>query len=665
MTTALRSLGVAALAAMLLAGCGGESVTPPPNPPANPPQGPDNRSVDVKLTLSHESAARGDEVTVTIVVTPWNVPLLSVDLRATGALELQERISLSGTNPVTVTRRVRIPDTGPAGEVTFTAAAEATPARGTATARLVVHERTPPQIVLLEVSPGDLIPGDSIRVAYTITSPRGIREVSATVSDGSTQSTAKTVYQGEKSVTGELRMRTPATVFFGGTVSVLAHDTVGQSAGKLVHLSYHAPPNVGGTVALPNPDPVANPTLLVGDTVQIKVLASASTPLRWIGYSVGDPVIRSDSAAVSGNSAEHVFRVVADGRWQTEGKATLPVVLFARDQRGARRESRRDARVVLGVRRPTRTAELPGAVADAMIDVRRNRAYLSIPSANQVAVLDLASMTFAAPIAVPSPAGIDLTPGGDSLVVGLRNAGALAVVNLATRARTDVRLETTPSTLEVGPGILRVASNGKVLVLITFAGSGVGGELLEYDLRTGRQQARAEAGSGGKLSSDARIARSGNGARVLVRDGAAGGGMGAAIYDAATDAFTATRIPPSTDLGAADSPASISADREGRSFLMGVALYPSDLSSARLLPGTGYYSWGYGSPPTVLAPAGTEVFVGAEPGFWRMRAGDGAVLERVWVNAWPSPGSLVRLVPHPDGRILAVGEHHAFLVDLR
>lgn len=658
MRAALRVLGAIPLVAMLLWGCGSEPVTPPPQPPPTPAV----PSVEVTLTLSRQSASHGEEVTVTAVATPKNMGLSSVVIQAAGVLELYEVFPAAGTAPVTVTRTIRIPETTRAGEVTFTARSEPGSSQGNATAKFTVNERIPPEIVSLEVSPdADLLPGDSIRVAYTLASLRGIREVSATVSDGSTHSSTRARYSGEKRVTGEFRMRTPATAFFAGTLHLQVQDTVGQAASSLVHLKYHTPPHVHGTVALPDFDPLVGTTLLVGDMVQIKVSAGGSTPLRWIGYSVGDPVIRSDSVAVSGNSAEQVFRVVADGRWQTEGKATLPITFFALDQRGARRDSRREMRVVPGVRRPTRTARLPGAVADAVIDVRRNRAYLSVPSAGQIAVLDLATMTFAAPITVPAPAGIDLTPGGDSLVVALRNGDALAIVNLATRARTDVRLEVTQSTLRADPGILRVASNGKAFVLITARADADDG-LLEYDLRTGRQRKWEELGSGGTQSPFALITRSGNGARVLVRNVMVGGGPGMAIYDAATDAFTAIRVPPPGEPGHSPSAVSISADREGRSFLMGVTLFPSDLSSARLLPGTGYSSSGHQPPPTVLAPGGAEVFVGAEPGFWRMRAGDGAVLERVWVHA----PRLARLVPHPDGgTILAFSDTNAFLVDLR
>jgi hypothetical protein len=582
--------------------------------------------------------------------------LASVTIQAVGVLAFHETVTAPGTAPVTVTRTIRISDTTRAGEVTFTARSEPGSAQGDATAKFTVHERTPPKIVSLEISPNaDLLGGDSIRVAYTATSPRGIREVSATVfGESLIESPTKAQYSGEKSVTGEFRLRLPAPVFRTATLRLGVRDTVGQGDNRDVELKLHAPPYVRGNVALPNFAPSGSPMLLVGDMAQIIVSAGGSTPLRRIGYSVGDPVVRSDSVEVSGNSAEQVFRVVADGRWQTEGKATLPITFFVLDQRGARMTSRQDLRVVPGIRRPTRTAQLPGAVADAVIDVRRNRAYLSVPSASQVAVLDLATMTFAAPIPVPTPAGIDLTPGGDSLVVALRNGDALAIVNLATRARTDVRLESSH------PGILRVASNGKVFVLT--AGNDVDEMLLEYDLRTGRQRRWEEVGSGGRLSPYALITRSGNGARVLVRNVSSGGGPGMAIYDAATDAFTVTRVPPPGDPGQSPSAVSISADREGRSFLVGVTLFPSDLSSARLLAGTGYSGSGHEPPPTVLAPSGAEVFVGAEPGFWRMRAGDAAVLERVWVYA----PRLTRLVPHPDGgTILAFSEANAFLVDLR
>ena len=99
-------------------------------------------------------------------------------------------------------------------------------------------------------------------------------------------------------------------------------------------------------------------------------------------------------------------------------------------------------------------------------DAKRDVLYLSQPDSQRVAVLSLGTYTYGTPLAMPSvPAGLDLTPGGDTLLVALRRAAALGVVDLtlATPSVDTARLAFDTS-LGRGPDALRVLANGKAIV---------------------------------------------------------------------------------------------------------------------------------------------------------------------------------------------------------
>src|SRR6266436_9798608 len=76
---------------------------------------------------------------------------------------------------------------------------------------------------------------------------------------------------------------------------------------------------------------------------------------------------------------------------------------------------------------------LAAPVYDIAFDSKRSALYLSQPQSQQVAVLSTTTMTLQTPIALfGSPSGLDLSVGGDSLVVALKSTQLLAIVNLLT-----------------------------------------------------------------------------------------------------------------------------------------------------------------------------------------------------------------------------------------
>src|SRR5437879_2991450 len=130
-------------------------------------------------------------------------------------------------------------------------------------------------------------------------------------------------------------------------------------------------------------------------------------------------------------------------------------------------------------------------------------------------------MTYAPAIAAPGPAaGLDLTPGGDSLVVTLPTLRQLGIVDLTTPSPTwhlvGLALDTT---LYRRPYGVRVAVNSHALIALTtpqYTPGGQIGQVLEYNLQTGAQRLRREAGSIDLLSTAQPMTVSGDRSRILL-----------------------------------------------------------------------------------------------------------------------------------------------------
>jgi YVTN family beta-propeller protein len=132
-------------------------------------------------------------------------------------------------------------------------------------------------------------------------------------------------------------------------------------------------------------------------------------------------------------------------------------------------------------RTSTRTRRLDGFVATGLAPTGIVMApdgatiYIANQLANTVSVLDVASNSVAADIAVGSPLSLAVAPDGRQLFVGTGTGGAVVVVDLATR--TIVR------TVAVGEGVngFAVGSDGRYLYASSFLSSLVA----EIELETG------------------------------------------------------------------------------------------------------------------------------------------------------------------------------------
>src|SRR5207245_11666366 len=67
-----------------------------------------------------------------------------------------------------------------------------------------------------------------------------------------------------------------------------------------------------------------------------------------------------------------------------------------------------------------------------------------------------------------------------------------------------------------GPANVRVIGNRRAMVTIAIAGSGFGGQVIEYDLVSGTQRARSDAGVGGPVTEVVPLARAGDRSGLLL-----------------------------------------------------------------------------------------------------------------------------------------------------
>src|SRR2546430_1432487 len=207
------------------------------------------------------------------------------------------------------------------------------------------------------------------------------------------------------------------------------------------------------------------------------------------------------------------------------------------------------------------------------------------------------------------------------------------------------------------PGNLAETSLGSTaMVTISFSGSGFGGQLIEYDLVSGTQRARSDAGVGGPVTGVVPLARAGDRSNLLLivddnccpEDGN--------VYFTGTDTVavkraTVSRYGPK-----------ISANQTGSLFLIGESLFDSNLHLLRTFSST-YYLGG----SNTIAPDGLSVYLGKDFGYVKMRASDGVLVEDVRVGL-----SFERLVALPGGQWLAgiagdpvTGAPRLVLIDLR
>jgi hypothetical protein len=423
-------------------------------------------------------------------------------------------------------------------------------------------------------------------------------------------------------------------------------------------LAYPAPV-VSGAIAYPAGDTLA----VSGDPLGIEVTAESRRTLAWVGYEVGAPVALRDSVAVTGKTATHRFEIAVS----SQGSATARA--FARDAAGLQRRPEIGTVMVRGdlIRRPTRSLVLAAPVRDMAVDPAGRRVYLSQPMPKQVASIELTTGVYGPTIAAPFvPAGLDLTPGGDSVVLASDSDVRIGIVDL-TAATPSVVIRPLAEPQDIGDGAtwagdhLRVLANGRVMMSLVRAGhtSCCDGWLTQYDLATGSSVLRADAGRPGGISDPEPLARTGDGSRLLLLQACCTPRF-VQIFETTTDTFD-----PLVTIELSRSPSSVSADRSGNRFLIANSVFDGALQPVATLASNEYAQGG----ATILSPDGSVAYLAIYDGYLKIRIADGVVLERVRLPRWAMAFAIT-----PDGNTLIATsgtplvfgpDERALLVDLR
>jgi hypothetical protein len=589
--------------------------------------------ITVSVSVQPPLALPGDTIQVTATAVPTGgVTVQQIRITLNGLITAMDQVPVSGSGSQSVTRAYLLPFQPAAGTVTVVATAEGGGTSGSAQAIVSVADAVKPVVSGVSAYPTALQPGDMITVGFTASDNVGLAYTVVRVSGAVTG--IDSLDEGlTRSITRSARFQLPGTAHVGDVVRIeviaadegLLRDSVADAPLTVTDVT---PPVVSGSIA----GPESTLTFVAGDTLRLTVNGSDNVQLGWIGYRISGFGLSSvdDSIAVSTPVAAHDWALIVQSAWV----GNVSVLGFARDSVGHLAEHPLNvARVLPGMRRPTRTAPLSSPVSDVVYSQPRDALYLSQPSLDRVAVLTLGSFTFGTPIALFSqPRGLDLSVGGDTLVVALRNSHYLALVNLTSGQVDTVRLAVDNS-YNLGPDHVRVMGNNKALVTLTFDGSGYGGQVWEFDLGAGTQRRRTDVGIGGQVTEAVPLARAGDRSRLffLIDD--------SCCPEEGDEYFTATDtigIKRGTANGYF-SPVSTTAS--GSLFLIGASLFDDSLR----------FTQSY-SPPVILgrataiSPDGLSIYMAKDSGYVKLRASDGAMLEQVRL-----PVALTQMFVLPTG----------------
>ena len=394
------------------------------------------------------------------------------------------------------------------------------------------------------------------------------------------------------------------------------------------------------------------------DTLRIAVTASSLRPLTWFGYRITSFVSQGDSVATTDTAGTAEFTIPVPFAWKG---LLLTFEVFTRDRLGL--EDRRalgQVRVVIFPSRPTMTFRVGQGVSDVVYDAGRDRVYFTtavdsgpMTGAPEVRIVQRSPAGFLPGILLPAFSdGLDLSPGGDSLLVTQYNT-RLTVIDLTTGSLDSTApISFTPSNGRY-PFRVRAMANAKAMVSIASAswGDGSPGQLVEYDLPTDAQTLRTDVGTAGAIGLTPLLGRSADRQRLLVYSAHPTTSAGQ-LYRAGTNQFD-----PAVALAAFPSGgAGVSGDRTGSRWLVGNQLLSGDLTSLGLLGSTDPLP-----VASALADDGAFAYVAVPEGVAKFRTADRVEVERILL-----PDPPYRLVVTPDGTtLIAIGSPGLQMVDLR
>lgn len=598
-------------------------------------------AVTVTVTAEPQSILPGQSILATVVVAPEADQTVDyVTISTSGVLTSSESLTVQLRGTFTATRTFTAPRQAGIGTLRVRATAAAGGGLGNGEAVVAVADTTRPVITSLTVTPSDTAqPGDSVVITYGATDNAGLKYSILRLS-GTVTLKDSIDEQFAAFVNHTRRLRVPATAAAGqlaATLEVvdLGGTVVTTAASPVAVIDTRAP---FATATLVNTRSGAGSGFAPGDSFHLTITARDNARLQRVGYRFSAPAGIADSFSTTDSVLTQTIAHDVPASWI--GSSTYSV--FAVDAGGNRRELLIGTITVANrTRQVPWSAALQGTVRDMAFDTKRNVLYLSIPDSNRVAALSLGSQSFTTPFAFTGdPRGLDLSLGGDSLLVALRRTPYISVVNLVTSQRDTVRVNS-DNFLNRGPDNVRVMGNNKALVTITFDGSGYGGSLVELNIGTRAYVALKT------VTEFVPLCRSANRfiGLALIDDSCCP--IEGVVYDAQTGAFPADRGTVSRFFNYPSS------NFDGTRFLITGELFNNQLASLGTIAPAG------ATGPSVLSPDGAVAYFATSSGIATVRVSDGTVTGSVTLGAEP-----YRLAISPDGLTLfAAVQDAVFVVD--
>ncbi|HEU4565918.1 MAG TPA: hypothetical protein VFS05_14760 [Gemmatimonadaceae bacterium] len=503
----------------------------------------------------------------------------------------------------------------------------------TTTCGPVVSASTPgPAVTALSVFPsdGEIEAGDTLRVTYTASAQAGLW-ATGVVTGGACELQRFFAEPLRSGVTRTVDITLPAGCELGVPIRVwaLALDAGAREASggitPALTITDRTPPVV--TPLFFPPDGGSARTTLegqyfAGDSLYLIYNTSDNNALSALVWEVAPGGWR-DSLVVSGPSVGPWIKIPIPPEWV----GATQLSFYARDAMGLTSNVVASAPGAVTISptidRPTTVHTVTGEIRDLEIDVKRGLYYLLQSNQNRVAIFSPAQGAVTASLPMPSyPTLVEITPGGDSLLVAFPNLRSIGVIDLRdpTAGPMLLPMPVLDSTPGLSPVQLLAAANGKLFVPLAAAGIH---ELLEVDLATGAQRLRPDAGASGDLQGGT-LQRSFDHRSMVLSIGTGDRTGLLQRYDAGADGFGA--LVPSLGGGP------LSLDGTGDRTLLGLDLYDAALAHQRAMP-----PLAYGIIPTALSPDGEWVYqLLWSYGVVRSRADDGAIADRTTNPIWPN-----------------------------
>lgn len=427
-----------------------------------------------------------------------------------------------------------------------------------------------------------------------------------------------------------------------GMVLACGHD---GSSGPVGPVTTPTPPTIDGAVLTWNRGRSTNPnthSFTDGDTILVDGTAHDRSGIAWIGLEAGDPIVLRDSFAVSSGDTSFAYRY-----WLTFPHAPLgglPLRVFVRNFRGQRTEAMPEGGADVWLFPTTRpavsTVALPTGWSRSIYDPKRDVFYWANWDGHRIDVVSHQTLQTIGSVALLGPpSSLDLTAGGDTLLITMAAVPYVGVVNLgsASLVLDTIRVRADTVGDEQPDAVVALATNS-ALVWVRCAACPEQSRFVTIDLASGAQRVRDEAGPADRIVDGVAFLETEDHSRVYVtriHDGP----WTALTYDVPTDSFSP--VFPIYDGGGLNG-----ATRSGDVLLSG----------AYVLDATGHLVRNLYPPlyqpelneAGTLAPSGAFAVFSTRRGVLRVRMPDGRPLELIatptapaWVSILPGERELV------------------------